>query len=121
MNIFISFILTFLIFFITPIAIYGIFSKFFEVKEPEKKLRFFAGVLLEKIGTSIGFVGLFYLGQSFSNNWFAFGLVWFVMFAVTEVGQIYTHSSPKREAIAGIISESIYFPLSAYIISIFIK
>ena len=117
MDIFISFVATLFIIFIVPIIVYGVFSKHFGVKEPEKKFNFFAGVLLEKIGTAAGFVGLFFLGrQAFAENWFWYGFLWFGMFAITEIGQIYRINSPKKEALAGIISEAIYFPLVAYII-----
>lgn len=118
MDFILSFFATLVIIFIVPILIYGIFSRFFGVQEPEKKLKFFIGVLIEKAGTSLGFVGLFYLGREFFiDNWLIYGLVWFAMFAITEIGQIFTTGSPKKEALAGIISEATYFPLAAYLIS----
>lgn len=43
------------------------------------------------------------------------------MYAITEIRQIYAVDSPKREVAAGIISELIYFPLSAYATAILIK
>ena len=122
MNIIFSFFSTFIIIFIVPILIYGSFVYFLKIKEPEKKLIFFFGVSLQKFGTAMGFVTLFYLGKEhFVDNWFQYGLVWFLMFAMTEIGQAFLDNSPKKEMAAGIISEAIYFPLSAFIISLLIK
>lgn len=118
MDIFLSFIIVLLIIFVVPALVYGIFTALFGLKEPDKKLRFFVGVLLQKTGTSLGFVGLFYLGREyFVDNWLLYGLLWFVMFALTEAGQIFMPNYSKKEAVAGVLSEAIYFPLSAYIVS----
>ena len=122
MNILLSFLLTLVIIFVVPIIIYGFFVKIFGIKEPDKKLSFFTGVLIEKIGTSVGFVALFYFGKDFFiNNWLLFGFVWFVMFAFTEIGQVYITGSSKKEALAGIISEAIYFPLAAFVVSLIVS
>ncbi len=121
MQLFFSYLLTLLIVFVVPIFVYGIFVKLFQIAEPDKKLKFFLGVLMEKIGTSFGFVTLFYLGKDFFvGNWLIYGMVWFIMFAITEVGQVYRTGSSKKEALAGIISEATYFPLAAYVISVLI-
>lgn len=118
MDILLSFIAVLLIIFIVPILVYGIFAKFFGLKEPDKKLNFFVGVLLQKVGTSLGFVGLFYFGREyFVDNWLLYSLLWLVMFALTEIGQILMPTYSKKEAVAGVLSELIYFPLSAYIVS----
>lgn len=114
-----SFIFTLIIIFIVPILIYALFTSLFGLKEPEKKLNFFIGVLLQKVGTAIGFVSLFYLGREyFLDNWLLYSVVWFAMFAITEVGQAFMSNYSRKEAIAGIISEAIYFPLSAYVIAL---
>lgn len=119
MELFFSYFVTLIIIFVVPIVVYGFFVKLFGIKEPAKKAKFFLGVLIEKIGTSIGFVTLFYLGKDlFINNWLAYGMVWLAMFALTEIGQVYMTGSSKKEAIAGVISEAIYFPLAAYVISL---
>lgn len=118
MDIVLSFIVTLVITFIVPIIIYGIFAKLTELKEPEKKLSFFAGVLIQKIGTSAGFVTLytFNLTQN-SERWLIYSLIWVAMFAIVEIGQGITSRSPKAEVVAGIISELIYFPLAAYVMT----
>lgn len=118
MDLLIGFILTLVIIFIVPVLVYTFFTSVFGLKEPEKKLKFFIGVIIQKVGTTIGFVALFYLGREyFLDHWLLYSFVWFVMFAMTEVGQAFMPGYSKKEAVAGIISEAIYFPLSAYIIA----
>ena len=118
MDILLGCILTLIVIFIVPILVYGLFTSLFGLKEPEKKLKFFVGVILQKIGTTIGFVALFYLGREyFLENWILYGLIWFAMFALTEIGQAFMPNYSKKEAMAGIVSEAIYFPLSAFILS----
>lgn len=118
MNLILSFLVTLAIIFSVPIAVYGMFSYVFGLKEPEKKLGFLVGVLIQKVGTSLGFVWLFYLGINyFAANWLLYAAVWIIMFAIVEIGQVLVSDSSKNEAIAGIISESVYFPLAAAAIS----
>ncbi len=118
MGLLFGFVTTLAIIFVVPVLVYAIFTAVFGLKEPEKKLGFFVGVLLQKVGTAIGFVALFYLGHSyFADNWLLYSMVWFVMFAITEIGQTFMPNYSKKEAVAGIISEAVYFPLSAFILS----
>lgn len=113
-----SVIAAFLIIFIIPVVVYGIFSALFGLKEPKKKLRFMLSVLVQKVGTSIGFVWLFYAARdTFGTDWPVYALIWFVMFALVEIGQSLLPTYSKKEAVAGIISEALYFPLAAFVIS----
>jgi hypothetical protein len=110
-------ILAFLVIFIVPILVYGIFTKFFGLKEPEKKLVFFVGITIQKLATVFGFITLFLLANgTFDDKWLLYGFIWFAMFAITEIGQVYLTDYSKKEAIAGIISEAIYFPLAALLV-----
>lgn len=110
-------LLTFLIIFIVPTLIYGVFSKFFGLKEPEKKVKFFVGVTIQKLATVFGFIALFIMAkETFDDNWLAYGFTWFIMFAVTEIGQVYLSNYSKKEALAGIISEAMYFPLATFMV-----
>lgn len=114
MDILLGFIITLVIIFVVPVLIYGLFSAVLGLKEPDKKLSFLLGVLIQKVGTAIGFVALFYLGKDyFIDNWVAYSAVWFVMFALTELGQTIMSDYSKKEAVAGILSELVYFPLAA--------
>lgn len=122
MSIILSFIATLIIIFIVPIIVYGLFAKFSGLKEPEKKKEFFIGVIIQKIGTSLGFVLLYYLGiGNFGGQWILYSMVWVLMFAITEIGQIFMPNYSKKEAAAGILSEIVYFPLSGLAISILLK
>ncbi len=116
MGIALSLLSTLTIIFIIPIIIYGLFSTLFGLKEPEKKLSFFTGILIQKIGTSFGFVIMFVLGKGyFESNWLIYSLVWVIMFAITEIGQTFIPNSSKKEAVAGIVSEAMYFPLAGLV------
>ena len=122
MNILLSFFAVLVVIFVIPIPVYAIFSAYFGVKEPEKKLNFLIGVLFQKIGTALGFVGLFYIGKEvFFDAWLAYSFLWFAMYALTEIGQTYMPNYSAKEAIAGIISEAIYFPLAGIIIVSILK
>lgn len=118
MNIAISIVITLVIIFVVPVFVYGLFTKLTSLKEPDKKLGFFISVIVQKIGTSFGFVFLYAIGRNyFGSRWLLYGMIWAVMFAIVEVGQAIGPNYLKKEAVAGIISEFIYFPLSALVIS----
>lgn len=118
MDIFLGTILTLLIIFVVPIVIYGLFVKFAGLKEPEKKLSFLLGVLVQKLGTALGFTALFVIGKEyFADNWFLYSLVWAGMFSIVEIGQAMGPNYSKKEALAGIISEFMYFPSAAFVLS----
>lgn len=106
------------IIFIIPVLVYGLFSAILGLKEPDKKLSFLAGVLIQKFGITVGFVALFWMGKEyFADRWLMYGLVWFAMYALTEVGQSIMSDYTRKEASAGIISELIYFPASALVLA----
>ena len=122
MNLLLGFIITLVIIFIVPVIIYGLFAALFGLKEPDKKLKFMLGVLVQKVGTALGFVTLFYLGRDyFIDNWLIYSIVWVVMFAITEIGQSIMSSYSRKEVVAGILSELIYFPLAAVILVSLLK
>lgn len=112
-------IIVFIIIFLVPIGVYGLFSKFYGLKEPDKKKSFFAGIVIQKLGTTIGFVALAMLvGSTFNQNWLQYGFIWFIMFAITEIGQSIMSNYTKKEMAAGIISEAMYFPLAAWVVQV---
>ena len=68
--------------------------------------------------------GLFYLFASFvlilhlgwsasSPGWQAYGLIWFAMFAGSEIGEAVSGRSKWAEALLGVLSEAIYTPAAA--------
>ena len=118
-----SIILVLATIYIIPIIVYGIFSAVAGLKQPEgSPTMFLLSVLISKIGTAVAFVLLFYFARNyFSGNWLLYAFLWWLMYVVGEVGQAIGPNYSWKEAIAGIISETAYFPLSAYIINWLIK
>lgn len=123
-KILLSIILVLVVIYVIPFIVYGLFSTLIGAKMPEgvSPLMFLLSVLVSKIGTAIAFVLIFYFARnSLSEHWLLYAFIWWVMFAIGEVGQAIGPNYSWKEAVAGAISETIYFPLSAYIVSWLIK
>ena len=85
-------------------------------------IMFLLSVFISKIGTSIAFVLIFYFARnSFSGHWFLYAFLWWLMFIIGEVGQAIGPNYSWKEAIAGVISETIYLPFSAYMVNWLVK
>ncbi len=113
-----SIVLVLAIIYIVPILIYGLASVVAGLKTPEgaSPAQFLISVLVSKIGTAIAFVLIFYFARSsLSGQWILYAFIWWLMFAIGEVGQAIGPNYSWKEAIAGILSETIYLPLSAYV------
>jgi hypothetical protein len=118
MDVALGILLTLVIIFIVPVLVYGLFVRFWGLSEPERTSSFLISVLVQKVGTAVGFVVLFAMArESFIDNWLAYGLVWAGMYAIVEIGQAIGPDYSSKEAVAGIISEIIYFPVSAFVIA----
>ncbi len=118
LKIFIAILLVLVVIFVVPIVVYGILSPVLGIKTPEgaSPMLFLLSVFVTKIGTAIGFVILFYLARAyFSDNWLIYALIWFGMYTVNEIGQAIIPTYSWKEALAGVISEAMYFPLAAII------
>ena len=106
------------IIYIVPFLIYGLASVMAGLKSPEgaSPARFLVSVLISKIGTAITFVLIFFFARnSLSGQWMLYAFLWWLMFVMGEIGQTIGPNYTWKEAIAGILSETIYLPLSAYI------
>ena len=117
-RIILSILLTLVIIYIVPFLIYVIFSKMADLKPPEdvSPLQFLTGIFVSKVGTAIAFVLIFYFARnSFSGQWLLYAFLWWLMYTIGEVGQAIGPNYTWKEAIAGIISETVYFPLSAFV------
>jgi ABC-type transport system involved in multi-copper enzyme maturation permease subunit len=113
-----SMILVLAIIYIVPIVVYGLASAVAGLKTPEgaSPAQFLISVLVSKIGTAIAFVLIFYFARnSLSGQWLLYAFIWWLMFVFGEVGQAIGPDYSWKEAIAGMISETIYLPLSAYV------
>ncbi len=107
-----------LIVYIVPFAVYGLASVFGGLEPPKNTspAAFLLGVLVTKVGTAIGFVLL--LDRAWhcfcARRWLYAG-VWWAMFVLGEFGQAIGPNYSWLEALAGIVSEAIYFPLSSLV------
>ncbi len=113
-----SMLFVLVIIFIVPILVYGLASVVAGLKTPEgaSPAQFLISVLVSKIGTAIAFVLIFYFARSsLSGQWFLYAFVWWLMFAIGEIGQAIGPNYTWKEAITGVISETVYLPLSAYV------
>ena len=74
-------------------------------------------IFVSKVGTAIAFVLIFYFARdSLSGRWLLYAFIWGLMFVIGEVGQAIGPDYSWKEAVAGVISETIYFPLSAFVV-----
>jgi hypothetical protein len=119
----VSFLLVLVIIFVVPILVYGAISAFTGMQVPGgSAVTFLVGVLISKVGTAIAFVALFsFARHTFESQWFHFAFIWWVMFALGEIGQAIGPNYTRAEAIAGVVSEAIYLPLAAYVVHWILK
>ena len=104
--------------YIVPFLVYGVFSTVWGLKPPEGASpgRFLVSVLVQKVGVAAAFVLLFsFAREIWVVDWLTYAVIWWVMLAVGEIGQAVGPNYSLKEAIAGIISETVYFPLAAYV------
>ena len=105
------------IIYVVPLLVYGAASTFGGLEFPAESSpqRFLLGVLVTKLGTAVAFVLLLQLtSTAWAHRWLLYGLIWFGMFAASEIGDAISGRSTWREALLGILSEAIYAPASAY-------
>ncbi|HLC03079.1 MAG TPA: hypothetical protein VJK02_08590 [Anaerolineales bacterium] len=111
-------LLVLVVIYVVPFLVYGLGSAVTDLKAPEgaSPARFLISVLVSKVGVATAFVLIFYLARiSLSGQWFLYAVIWWLMFVVGEVGQAIGPNYSWKEAIAGIISETVYVPLSGYL------
>ncbi len=111
-------IAVFVTIFLVPVLVYGTLSQATGLQPPGgDPVAFLAGVAVSKIGTAITFVGLWYIGRgTLGGQLPLYVVLWWVMFVLGEIGQAIGPDYSWGEAIAGIVSESIYLPLSGMIL-----
>lgn len=106
------------VFFTVPILVYGAFSAATGLQPPGRNpALFLAGTAVSKLGTAIAFVAVFYLARDvIGPQWLLYVGIWWLMFALGELGQAITPNYSWQEAAAGLISETIYFPISGLVL-----
>jgi hypothetical protein len=113
-----SIVLTLAIIYIVPFLVYSVFSAVAGLKPPEgaSPLQFLVSVFVSKVGTAIAFVLIFYFARdSLSGQWLLYAFIWWLASVMGEIGQAIGPNYSWKEAFAGGISETIYFPLSAFV------
>lgn len=104
------------IIYVVPFVVYAGASAFGVVNIPAEASpqRFLLGVLIIKLGTSIAFVLILSLGSPvFSYGWLTYALVWFAMFAASEIGDVVAARSSWPEVLLGVLAEAVYTPAAA--------
>ncbi len=102
--------------FVVPFVIYGAASSVIDLKPPVGPAwQFLVSVAVTKLGTAAAFVALFAAGlERWRRDWLRYAAIWFVMFAVSEIGDSIKPSYSFAEAALGILSEAVYAPLAAF-------
>ena len=106
---------TLAIMFLVPLPVYAGFEALGAVEMPQdgSPAEFLLSVFVIKIGVALGFVFLFLLARPvFKERWWLYAGIWWLMYAIVEVGQAIGPGYTGAEALAGILAEAVYFPLS---------
>jgi hypothetical protein len=108
------------IIYIVPFLIYGLATVVAGLEPPggASPAQFLISVLVSKVGTAVAFVLIFHFARdALGGQWLLYAFVWWLMFVIGEIGQAIGPDYTWKEAVAGLISETVYFPLSAYLIN----
>ncbi|MDJ0757508.1 MAG: hypothetical protein QNJ45_28500 [Ardenticatenaceae bacterium] len=102
--------------YLVPFLVYSLFTIITDLKPPEETspAQFLISIFVSKIGTAVTFVLIFFFASAvFSERWLLYALLWWVMFVLGEIGQALGPNYSWKEALAGIVSETIYWPMAA--------
>ena len=91
-------------FYVIPFVVYAAFSAFGGLQAPPgSPMRFLVSVAVSKLSHAIAFVLLFRMaGGALAGSWLVYALIWWVMFAVGEVGQAIGPDYSWKEALASV-------------------
>ena len=112
-----AFLSTLVIMYAVPFPVYGLMSALGLVEMPDEGSpgRFMLGVLVMKIGVALGFVLLLRLALDvFAARWPWYAGIWWLMFAIVELGQAIAPDYSLGDAVGGVVAEAVYFPLAAW-------
>ena len=118
-----SIIITLVIIYTVPFLLYAASTVVWDIKAPDDiaPWKFLTGILVSKVGTAIAFVLLYEFSKvGLNRKWLLYAFIWWLSFAIGELGQAIGPHYTWKEAIVGIISEAIYFPLAAFFIDLLI-
>ncbi len=112
-------VLVLAIIYVVPFLVYGLGSAVAGLQTPAgvSPKQFLVSVFVSKIGTALAFVLIFHFARSaLAGQWLLYAFAWWLMFVIGEIGQAIGPNYGWKEAVAGVISESIYLPLSAWLV-----
>lgn len=104
---------------VIPFPVYGLLSALTGLRPPTEgsATLFLLSVLLVTVGVAIAFVLLYSLARDgWAGRWMRYALIWWLMFAVVEVGQAITRDCSWLGALGGIVAEAVYLPLAALVV-----
>jgi hypothetical protein len=104
--------------YVVPFVLYGAASVLWNLQPPTSAApsRFLLGVLVTKVGTTLAFVSIFAVSRAtWGPRWMLYATLWFVMFVFSELGEVVSGRWTNLDAVLGVASEAIYFPVSAFI------
>lgn len=114
-----SFLSTLIIMYVVPFPFYGAAAALTGLQPPEGAAPgvFLLSVLVIKIGVAAAFVLIFYLGRdALAGRWLIYAFAWWLFFVLSEVGQAIGPGYSWTEAVAGVLSETVYCPLAALVV-----
>jgi hypothetical protein len=108
----------FLTLFVVPVLVYGALSQITGLQSPgADPAAFLTGVAVSKFGTALAFVGIWLLARDeLSAQLWAYVALWWLMFVLSEVGQAIGPEYSWTEALGGIVSETLYLPVSGLLL-----
>jgi len=107
---------TLVIMLVVPAPVYGAFTVAGASVLPDQNVNphILASILVIKIGFALAFVLLFRLcAPALDGRWGSYTSIWWLMFALLEMGKAIGPGYSAMEALAGVVSEAFYLPLSA--------
>jgi hypothetical protein len=111
-------LLVLVVIYVVPFLLYGGASVLWDLRPPTSASpsRFLFGVLVTKLGTAFAFVAIFAVSTAtWGPRWMLYATLWFVMFVFSELGEVVSGRWTTLDAVLGVVSEAIYFPVSAFI------
>ena len=105
------------ILYVVPLVVYAPASAlgWTEVSSASPPAAFLTGVLVTKLGTAVAFVLVLHLSRgAWTSGWLLYALIWFLMFAASEIGDGISKRSTWPDVALGVASEAIYAPAAAF-------
>lgn len=113
-----AFLLTLVIMYLVPLPFYAGAAALTGLQPPEgaSPAVFMLSVLVIKVGAAAAFVPILHLGRKvLIGRWKAYAAIWWLFFVIAEVGEAIGPAYSWTEAIAGIMAETVYLPLAAFV------